>query len=232
MRFVVDDFGASEIAKRFGVTRYPALFVGEVLVAKPKDFGFYGRGEGAGDGRYTPFKTAESHARLQADLRKQIASALAGEARAGASSVEADALPALPSIELRDLAGQPIARDELAGKVVVVEFWATWCPPCRRTLKALEPLARELGDRLVVLALAVESDDADVREVAASHPSLRFALATPEVARAFGDVTSLPALHVFGRDGRRLSSHFGAPPGGDERLERELRAALAPSATK
>jgi hypothetical protein len=49
---VVENYGASALAKRVGVTRYPVIFVNDVLVATPKDFGFYGRGEGQGEGRY------------------------------------------------------------------------------------------------------------------------------------------------------------------------------------
>lgn len=237
VRFVVDDLGASDIAKRFGVGRYPALFVGEVLVAKPKDFGFYGRGEGAGDGRYTPFKSAESHTRLQADLRRQIEAALSGgpvvaASAAGSEERKTEELTRLPDFELRDLDGRAIASKDLVGKVVVVEFWATWCPPCRRTMKFLDPLARELGDRVVVLAPAVESDEADVRAIAASHPGLRCVFATAELARAFGDVSALPVVHVFGADGRHVATHFGAAPDLHGRLESELRAALAVSPGK
>ena len=54
VRFAVDNFGDSELARRFGVTRYPAFFVGEVLVATPKDFGFFGKGESADVARYAP----------------------------------------------------------------------------------------------------------------------------------------------------------------------------------
>ncbi len=77
-RFVVENYGESALARRFGVTRYPAIFVGDVLVATPKDFGFYGRGEGAGDGRYTPLRSAASHERFRADLSRMIELVLAG----------------------------------------------------------------------------------------------------------------------------------------------------------
>ncbi|MCC6405774.1 MAG: TlpA family protein disulfide reductase [Planctomycetes bacterium] len=230
MRFVSEDYGNSEVARRFGVTRYPALFVDDVLVAKPKDFGFYGRGEGEGDGRYTPFQSAESHARLQDDLRRVLKLALAGEAVPGAKSGEPAALatePAiLPEFELRDLAGSRVERAELAGKVVVVEFWATWCPPCRTTLRFLDGLRAEFGERVVVLAAAVESDEADVRAFAADLPRLRFGLATPELARRFGDVSALPTLHLFGPDGRRLLSRYGAAPTAHSEVEAAVRAAL------
>ena len=73
-RFVAENYGESELARRFGVTRYPALFVDDVLVATPKDFGFYGKGEGGGEGRYTPLKSAASHDRLRADVTLSDAS--------------------------------------------------------------------------------------------------------------------------------------------------------------
>jgi len=60
---------ARELARRFGVTRYPAMFVDDVLVATPKDFGFYGKGEGGGEGRYAPLKSAASHERLRSASR-------------------------------------------------------------------------------------------------------------------------------------------------------------------
>ena len=52
VRFVFENYGDSDLARRFGVTRYPAIFVDDILVATPKDFGFYGKGEGAEGGRY------------------------------------------------------------------------------------------------------------------------------------------------------------------------------------
>ena len=64
-RFVVENYGESELARRFGVKRYPAIFVDDLLVATPKDFGFYGKGEGEGGGRYAPLKSAASHERLR-----------------------------------------------------------------------------------------------------------------------------------------------------------------------
>ena len=77
VRFVSENYGDSEVARKFGVTRYPAIFVDDVLVASPKDFGFYGKGEGSGDGRYTPLKSAGSHERFRADLSRMISLVLA-----------------------------------------------------------------------------------------------------------------------------------------------------------
>ena len=230
-RFVVENYGESELARRFGVTRYPAIFVDDILVAKPKDFGFYGKGEGAGDGRYTPLRSAASHERFRGDLARVIELVLAGrsdQARAQGVSAETTEIAALPAFSLTDLEGKPVAREDLTGRVVVAEFWATWCPPCRGTLAWLGEVKKRYGDRVVVLAMAIESDEAEVRKVIAQlGVPLRWAIGTPEVARAFGDVTTLPTLFVFDPEGRTSAVFYGAPPKLHEDAEARLDALVA-----
>ncbi|MBI3450675.1 MAG: TlpA family protein disulfide reductase [Acidobacteria bacterium] len=196
--------------------RYPAIFVDDVLVATPKDFGFYGKGEGAGDGRYTPFQSAESHERFRNDLSKMIDLILSGrkaEARARAPQTTEAALPALPEFSVTDLDGHALARADLAGRAVLVEFWATWCPPCRGTLAWLGDLKKKYGDRLAIVALAVQSDEADVRKLAGDLKlPLSWSMATPDLARSFGDITSVPTMFLFDRSGKAAGAFYGAPP--------------------
>ena len=229
-RFVVENYGESELARRFGVTRYPALFVGDVLAATPKDFGFYGKGEGKDEGRYAPLKSAEAHARLRRDLERMIGLVLAGkddEARKGAASAETDDIAGLPPVAFTDVEGRAVDPGDLAGRLVLVEFWATWCPPCRGTLAWLGELKRRHGDALAVLAVAVESDEADVRALAAEMSlPVRWVMGTPETARAFGDLSAVPTLFLFGPDGRRLETFFGAPPSLHADVEARIQAAI------
>jgi thiol-disulfide isomerase/thioredoxin len=230
-RFVVENYGDSDLARRFGVKRYPAIFVNDVLVATPKDFGFYGKGEGGGEGRYAPWiKNAASHERFRTDLARTVELMLAGraeDARAQAPAGEAAEIATLPAIALTDLDGKPIAREELAGRVVLVEFWATWCPPCRGTLAWLGELQEKHGDRLAVVAVAIESDEEDVRALRAELAlPYRWAMGTPETARAFGDVSAVPTLFLFDRDGRRAATFFGAPPTLHADAEAKLRPLL------
>ena len=89
VNFVVENYGDSELATRFGVTRYPAIFVDDILVATPKDFGFYGKGEGQDGGRYAPLKSAASHERFRRDLGRALDLLAAGR--------RADALAAVAS---------------------------------------------------------------------------------------------------------------------------------------
>ena len=71
-----------------------------------------------------------------------------------------------------------------------------------------------------MLALAVESPEADVRELVESRGSdVHWALGTPELASAFGDVVAVPTLLVFGREGKKVSTFYGAPPNLHARVE-------------
>jgi len=199
-------------------------------VAKPKDFGFYGKGEGGGDGRYTPFKTAASHQRLRDDLSRMIGLMLAGrkdEARSHGVSADAGEVGSIPSFSVTDLDGKPLGREDLVGRVALVEFWATWCPPCRGTLAWLGELKKQHGDKVAIVAIAIESEEQDVRGVATELGiPIRWALGTPEAARAFGDVSAVPTLLVFDRAGRAAGAFYGAPPTLHQDVEAALGAAI------
>ncbi|HKQ97146.1 MAG TPA: TlpA disulfide reductase family protein [Candidatus Polarisedimenticolia bacterium] len=220
--FVSENLGESALAKRFGVTGYPAVFVNDILVARPRDFGYFGQGDAAR--RYAPWKDAANHEKFRQDLVRMVDLVLAGradEVRAERGDTPAAAAPAtagiepatLPSTPFTALDGRSLSTGDFKGRVVVVEFWATWCPPCRSTLGWLADLAATRGDDLAVLAFAVESDEKEVRAMAgASRPGPIFAVGTPEIALAFGDVVSVPTLFVFDRDGKAAYVSYGAPP--------------------
>jgi len=232
VHFSVENYGDSALARRFGVTRYPVIFADDVLVATPKDFGFYGKGgEGGGEGRYTPLRSAASHERFRADLKRVLELLLAGRrADAGGhrTSIEDPAEGRMPAVSLTDLDGKPLSQADLAGRVVFVEFWSTWCPLCRGTLRWLGDLQKRQGDRVAVVAIAVESDEVDVRKVAAGMGlPIRWAMGTPALARVFGDVSALPLLHVFDGEGRKVGSWLGAPPTLHSEVEAALASALA-----
>ena len=116
-------------------------------------------------------------------------------------------------------------QPELAGKPLLVEFWATWCPPCRSTLQWLGELKRHYGDNLAVLALAVESPEDQIRSTAKSlSPDLKWAIADAPTAVAFGDITSVPTLLIFDRSGKTAHVFYGAPPDLHEQAEATLGA--------
>jgi hypothetical protein len=78
-----------------------------------------------------------------------------------------------------------------------------------------------------VLAVAIESDEADVRKLTASLGlPLRWAMGTPELARAFGDISAVPTLFVFDGEGKAAAAYFGAPPELHQEAEAKLTALL------
>lgn len=225
-RFESVDWGGSDLPRRYGITRYPVIFVDDVLVAKPDDFGWFGA-----SGRYAPWREPANHAKFQKDLSRSIELRLRGEQIDGGTPVvEGDALQLsqLPSFSLTSLAGGTIDTASLAGRVVLVEFWATWCPPCQSTLDWLGQLERKYGSRLGVVAPAMDSEEPEVRAMA-GKASLTgsAAMGTPALAGAFGDISAVPTLFVFGPDGKTAGVFYGAPPDLHEKVEKLLEKLLA-----
>ncbi|MEO8025100.1 MAG: TlpA disulfide reductase family protein [Bryobacteraceae bacterium] len=230
VRFVSENFGESKLAERFGIKRYPAIFVDDVLVAKPNDFGFFGEGEKAG--RYTPWKNAENHQKFKDDLVRMVDLILkdkkAEAVLAAGPQTATEELHAIPKFSVTDLDGKPLSQAEVAGRVVLVEFWATWCPPCRTTLEWLGGLRKQYGDNVAVIAFAVESPEPDIRKLTASmSKDLHWVIATPAVAGAFGDVVAVPTMYIFDQQGKTAGQWYGAPPERHEQAEKILKRLLA-----
>jgi thiol-disulfide isomerase/thioredoxin len=224
--FVSENFGDSKLADRFGVKGYPAIFLDDILIAAPRDFGYFGEKEGTG--RYAPWRNADNQAKFKADMVRMIDLILAGKKdivsreHAGTSTSMAS-VASLPKFTLTDLDGKPLTAEQLQGRVVLVEFWAIWCPPCRSTLEWLGELKKKYGDNIAILALAVESPEDKIRETAKTlSPDLHWAITDATTAQAFGDITAVPTMFVFDRSGKTASVTYGAPPDLHQQAEKIL----------
>jgi thiol-disulfide isomerase/thioredoxin len=229
-----EEYGNSATAEKWGVRRYPVVFVDDVLVVRPKDFGFAGE-EDKSKGLYVPWRDPANQQRFKADLRTMVEMRLKGQRVTGLNlddvrteaSTAADGPAELPADELPTVAGKTLDAASTKGKVVVVEMWATWCPPCRSTMGWLNGLKQKYGDRVDVIAIAVDSAEPEVRKFAADlGASYHIVQGTPAIISRFGDVAAVPKLFVFDRTGRRLRTFYGAPPDLHEKIEAAVTAAL------
>lgn len=220
VQYKVEDFGASPLADRFGVDRYPAVFVDDVLVARPDDFGGWG---GPETGRYAPWQSLENRKKFSRDLKRMIEVRLAGGAlvpeRAAPTAGAPKRLP-LPSVQLTTLAGKKLTLQSLAGKPVLVELWATWCPPCLSTLTWLKQIDPKT---VTVVAVAVESKQDEVeRLVQTMQLPGTVVMGTPEILQAFGGPPAIPTLFLADGKGTVVRTFYGAAPDLHEQIRKEL----------
>jgi peroxiredoxin len=159
---------------------------------------------------------------------------LVGCAAGGASpsSAAGDAHPLLgapaPSFELRDVtSGKAESLGAHAGKVVLVDFWATWCAPCKQSFPAYQKLANRFKGDLVVLAVS-QDDDASAIPAFLSETGVKFSALWDDgksVAKAY-DPPSMPSAFVIDKSGIVRFIHVGYRPGDERTLEERVISLL------
>jgi thiol-disulfide isomerase/thioredoxin len=116
-----------------------------------------------------------------------------------------------PEFQLKDLAGKELTLEAYRGKVILLNFWATWCGPCREEIPSLIELQKRYNGRLQILGLVVDDDDEKwIRGVAESEGiNYPVALATPQIRTAYGGIAALPTVFVLNAEGRVVQKHVG-----------------------
>lgn len=115
-----------------------------------------------------------------------------------------------------DAEGRRHTLAEFQGKVVLVDVWATWCPPCRKSLPEVAELQRGSGEAYAVLPISVDNGGwSDVKPFLAQHPELGLTAYVPDGPKAldaFGPISGIPTTIVVDRQGRlvRRWSGYGA----------------------
>jgi thiol-disulfide isomerase/thioredoxin len=134
----------------------------------------------------------------------------------------------LPSFSVADLDGKAISSEALRGKVVLVNFWATWCPPCRAEIPDLIKLQEKYKDNLVVLGISEDEAPPDtVRAFVAEYKVNYFvAMTTPALAKVFRGVAALPTTFVLDTEGKLVQRHVGQLNPEEAELETQVLAGL------
>ena len=135
----------------------------------------------------------------------------------------AGSMKPVPQFTLSSLDGKTVAMKDLSNKVVVIDFWATWCGPCREEIPHLNRLYSDYkGQGLEVIGISMD-DGPDVvkefaREMRMEYPLV---MGNDELADQFGGILGLPTTFIVDRKGNIVKKFVGLPPA--ETLNRVVR---------
>ncbi len=138
----------------------------------------------------------------------------------------ANAKPA-KDFTLPTLDGKQLSLSTYKGKVVLLNFWATWCGPCKAEIPGFVELQQQYKDDLVVVGLSVD-DPADKAKAFADQYKVNYpivlGLGRDDIQDAYGPIYGIPASFLISRDGKVCRRHLGIAP--KAQFEREIKALL------
>lgn len=134
-----------------------------------------------------------------------------------------DAKPANLNLTLKDIHGKTLELSDYKGKVILLDFWATWCPPCRKEIPGFVELYDKYKSRgFVVIGVSIDDSASDVKKFAKqikmNYPIV-MGTGRDDLVQAFGELP-LPTSFIIGRDGTICRKHDGLTP--KEQYEREI----------
>ena len=131
---------------------------------------------------------------------------------AGVKVVFSDHPLPMPSFKLTDVTtGRPIDQSQWRGKVVVLNFWATWCGPCRMEIPDLIKLQDRYRDHLVVVGLSIDEGPVEAVKAFAAEQKINYPVAVvdTQIEKLFGGITSVPSTFIVSPDGGIVQRHVG-----------------------
>ncbi len=143
-------------------------------------------------------------------------------------SCPADAKAAPLEFTMKDVAGKDIKLSQYKGKVILLDFWATWCAPCKVEIPGFVEFQDKYGtDGLQVIGISVDDKAEDlepyIKELRMNYPVL-LGLGRDDVQNAFGPLAGIPTTLLIARDGRICATHAGFAA--KETFHREIKALL------
>jgi len=143
------------------------------------------------------------------------------------AACEASAKPANLDFAIKDLDGKDVKLSAYKGKVILLNFWATWCGPCKAEIPGFVELQEKYKQDLIVVGYSVD-DTADkarafMTEYKMNYPVL-LGLGREDVQDAYGPIWGIPASFLISKDGKVCKRHMGIAP--KETFEKEIKALL------
>jgi len=131
-----------------------------------------------------------------------------------------------PEFSLTSVSGKTVKLSDYKNKVVLIDFWATWCPPCRRGIPDLVALQKEFKNDLVIIGISVDTDTkADVPEFVKNYGiNYSVVYGDESTAKLFGGVSGIPTSFLINQKGYIVDKHVGLIP--KETLARGIKNLL------
>jgi thiol-disulfide isomerase/thioredoxin len=137
------------------------------------------------------------------------------DATADTGACMANAKPANFDFTMKDLAGKDVALSSFKGKVVLLNFWATWCGPCKAEIPGFVELQEKYKDKLVIVGFSVD-DPADKAKAFADEYKINYPILLGEgredVQDSYGPIWGIPASFLISKDGKVCRKHMGIAP--------------------
>lgn len=158
-----------------------------------------------------------------------LASCGSAPKEAAGETVEAagEQRPPAPDFNLKDVHGEDVKLSDFKGKVVLLNFWATWCGPCKIEMPWFVEFQREYKDRgFSVIAVSMDEEGWDVVRPFTEDLKLNFpvVIGGDKIADEFGGVAALPTTFIIDKQGRIAATHQGLVSKGD--YEDEIESLL------
>jgi peroxiredoxin len=148
-----------------------------------------------------------------------------------APAVPASALASAPAWKLKDVDGKPVELSQFKGKVVILDFWATWCPPCRTEIPGYIALQKKYADDgLVVIGVSVDTDGPGPVKKFMKDFGFNYmvVMADDSIQDAYGPIQGYPTTFIIDRDGHIRDKKLGRMPAAE--FEKKVLAVLRPAA--
>jgi thiol-disulfide isomerase/thioredoxin len=149
---------------------------------------------------------------------------------AAEESVALTPIGAAPEFDLADVASGSLKSEDLKGKVVIADVWATWCVPCIKEIPSFNEIHENYdGKGVQMVAITVESGPIDevkpkVEEFKMKYPVV---MGTEEVVAGFGGIIGFPTTFLIGKDWKIYKRYLGMTPNKKQLIEKDIAALLA-----
>jgi cytochrome c biogenesis protein CcmG/thiol:disulfide interchange protein DsbE len=120
-----------------------------------------------------------------------------------------------PNFSLKSVDGKTIKLSDFKGKVVIIDFWATWCPPCRKGIPDLISIQNEFKSDVVIIGISLDGAQTIkevpgfIKDYAINYPVV---YGDENVIKAYGGITSIPTAFVIDKKGNVADMHVGLVP--------------------